>query len=148
MEEIESVIGEIGIHPVAKAEIELNSVIARSPGMKYKHYAPKAEVILVEGKDISSVAKKIQEIHDELVSEGKKVGLMVTGECYVSGHILRRMGPRDDLVRIAQNIFKILKEFDQDRVDVIIAEGVSTRGLGLAIMNRLRRASGGNIIKL
>jgi L-threonylcarbamoyladenylate synthase len=51
------------------------------------------------------------------------------------------------LETIAQNLFKLLREFDKESVDVIVAESVPAEGLGLAVMNRLRKASGYNIVK-
>ena len=57
------------------------------------------------------------------------------------------MGSRNDLTGIAKSLFGLLRQFDAEGVDVIVAEGVSTDGLGLAVMNRLRRAAGYKIIK-
>ena len=57
------------------------------------------------------------------------------------------MGSRFNLAVVAQNLFRLLREVDAENVDVIIAEGVSSEGIGLAIMNRLRKASGYHIIK-
>ena len=61
--------------------------------------------------------------------------------------MVKSLGSRFNLAVIAQNLFRLLREFDAEGVDVIIAEGVPAEGLGLAVMNRLRKASGYNIIK-
>jgi L-threonylcarbamoyladenylate synthase len=62
--------------------------------------------------------------------------------------VVKSLGSRSSLVVIAKNLFKLLREFDLEGVDVIIAEGIPAEGLGLAVMNRLRKASGYNIIKV
>jgi L-threonylcarbamoyladenylate synthase len=51
------------------------------------------------------------------------------------------------LASVARNLFRLLREFDQEKVDVIVAEGLPLQGLGLAVMNRLRKAAGYNIVK-
>ncbi len=61
--------------------------------------------------------------------------------------VVKSLGSRFNLDAIAQNLFRLLREFDEEGVDVIIAEGVPAEGLGLAVMNRLRKASGYNIVK-
>ena len=140
VEQLEKIIGEIAIHPIAKAELKLDNLIAESPGMKYRHYAPRAKLILVEGPK-RAVALKIQTLYNELTEKKKRVGLMVTDECSVKGECIIRIGSRKNLHEIAKNIFSTLREFDTRRVEYIIAEGVAPQGLGLAIMNRLRKAA-------
>ena len=61
--------------------------------------------------------------------------------------VVKSLGSRSNLVAVAQNLFRLLREVDAENVDVIIAEGVSSDGLGLAVMNRLRKASGYHIVK-
>jgi L-threonylcarbamoyladenylate synthase len=61
--------------------------------------------------------------------------------------VVKSLGSRFNLETIAQSLFALLREFDEEGVDVIIAEGVPQEGLGLAVMNRLRKASGYNIVK-
>ena len=80
--------------------------------------------------------------------KGLKVGILCTQETIneYSAGVLKSLGSRFNLNVIAKNLFKLLREFDGENVKIIIAEGVSDEGLGLAIMNRLRRASGYNII--
>jgi L-threonylcarbamoyladenylate synthase len=62
--------------------------------------------------------------------------------------VVKSLGSRGDLAAIAKNLFALLREFDLDGVDVVIAEGVPVEGLGLAVMNRLRKASGYKIFKV
>jgi len=81
--------------------------------------------------------------------KGVKVGVLATDET-ITGYgadVVKSLGSRFNLDAIAKNLFSLLREFDVEDVGVIIAEGVPTEGLGLAVMNRLRKASGYNIVK-
>lgn len=148
LEDLKAVLGEVGVHPVAKAETKVE-VEARAPGMKYKHYAPKAEVILVEG-NMQNMAKKISELANTKTKNGLKVGIMATAETahFYTHRNIRIVGSREDLTTIARNLFEVLRAFDEDGVNIIIAEGVVTKEIGLAIMNRLRKSAGFNIVRV
>jgi L-threonylcarbamoyladenylate synthase len=149
VEELEQVLGRVEIHPVAKAEAPTEVVVARAPGMKYRHYAPKAEVVLVEGP-LDSVVAKIQELASEHKRAGKKVGIMTTEESTKEypADVTKVVGSRKNPRTVAKSLFKILREFDEEKVDVVLAEGLEPVGIGLAIMNRLRKAAGYNIIRV
>ena len=136
------------LHPFVQAEQELSLGEIRSPGMKHKHYAPKAQVILVEG-DVSAVKAKVKELAESCKAKGEKVGVLATDETQTAYHadVVKSLGSRSNLVAVAHNLFRLLREVDAENVDVIIAEGVSSDGLGLAVMNRLRKASGYHIVK-
>ncbi len=147
-EALKTVLDDVSLHPFVSAEKELLLEKASSPGMKHKHYAPRARVILVEGS-ISSVVNKVKELTDSLERKGDKVGILATDEtekAYQAGTV-KSLGSRFNLEAIAQSLFRLLREFDDESVTVIIAESVPAEGLGLAVMNRLRKASGYNIIK-
>lgn len=148
LEALKRVLGKVELHPVAVAEKEIAIEKARSPGMKHRHYAPKAEVVVVEG-ELAAVAKKVAELTDFYRRRKLKVGVLATDETAASyrADVVKSLGSRSSLNAIAKNLFKLLREFDLEGVDVIIAEGVPTEGLGLAVMNRLRKASGYNIVK-
>jgi len=62
-------------------------------------------------------------------------------------NVVKSLGSRKNLTTVARNLFRLLREFDEEKVDMIIAEGITPKGLGLAVMNRLRKAVGFNIIK-
>ena len=146
-EDLKRVLGRVSIHPSALAKSKIYVKHARSPGMKYRHYAPKAEVILVEG-ETDLIVEKIRELAKQYVKAGKKVGILATDENvgkYEVGAV-KSLGSRKDLSTAAKNLFRLLREFDEEKVDLIIAEGLPQKGLGLAIMNRLRKAAGYNII--
>jgi L-threonylcarbamoyladenylate synthase len=148
-EELKKVLGRVELHPVAIAEKELSVEKARSPGVKHKHYAPNADVIVVEG-ELSAVIGKVKELAEFYMRKGSKVGVLATDEtaAYYRADAVKSLGSRSDLVVIAKNLFKLLREFDLEGVDVIIAEGIPAEGLGLAVMNRLRKASGYKIVKV
>ena len=139
LEEIKKVIGEVEIHPAVKGELV---DVARAPGMKYRHYSPNAQVIVVEGPR-ERVRAKIRELVEEYRSEGLRVGVMATEETGADEFFY--LGGTDE--EAAKNIFKALRELDRRGVDVIIAEGIEERGLGLAVMNRLRKAAGYRIVR-
>jgi L-threonylcarbamoyladenylate synthase len=147
-EALKQVLGEVKLHPFVEAEQELPLEKTRSPGMKHKHYAPKAEVILVEGA-VPAVASKIKELAESYRLKGAKVGILATDETQTAykADVVKSLGSRFNLAVVAQNLFRLLREVDAENVDVIIAEGVPSEGLGLAVMNRLRKASGYHIIK-
>lgn len=147
-EDLKEIFDKVKVHPAAKAEKKIE-VEARAPGMKYKHYSPKADVILVEG-DVRAVVTKVGELANKYVEKGLTVGVMATAEtahAYRNG-IVKVAGSRKDLRTVAKNLFDVLRAFDEDGVDVIIAEGVETKEIGLAIMNRLRKAAGFNIVRV
>jgi L-threonylcarbamoyladenylate synthase len=149
LEALRKVLGDVKLHPFAVAEKELPIEKTRSPGMKHKHYAPNAEVIVVEGA-IPAVIAKVKEVAESYRLKGVKVGVLATDET-ITGYgvdVVKSLGSRFNLDAIAQNLFSLLREFDVEDVGVIIAEGVPTEGLGLAVMNRLRKASGYNIVKV
>lgn len=147
-EKLSSVLGQVELHPIALANRKVRMVKARSPGMKHKHYAPDAKMILVEG-EYDKVVEKVQQLARLYLTEGKKVGILATDESQSNygADVVKSLGRRDDLTTIARNLFRLLREFDKAKVDIIIAEGITTQDLGLAVMNRLRRAADFSIIK-
>ena len=148
-EALKMVLGDLRLHPFVEAEQELPLQQIRSPGMKHKHYAPKAEVILVEG-NVPDVIAKVKQLAESYRLRGEKVGILATDETQTAyrAEVVKSLGSRFDLATVAQSLFRLLREVDAEGVDVIIAEGVSSDGLGLAVMNRLRKASGYHIVKV
>jgi len=137
LEELEKVLGSINIPPYIKGKGFKG--VAKSPGMKYRHYAPEAKLILVEGR-CEKVVKKIRMLVKKYRKEGKVVGVMTTQKTHkYDANIVKFVGSSD--LQIAKNLFKTLRVFDKKGVDIIIAEGVKEKGLGFAIMNRLRKAA-------
>ena len=147
-EVLKRVLGKVELNPIAVAEKALPIGKARSPGMKHKHYAPDADVIVVEG-ELSAVVDKVKELVGFYMKKGSKVGVLATDETaeHYSADVVKSLGSRSDLAIIAKNLFRLLREFDLEGVGIIIAEGIPAEGLGLAVMNRLRKASGYKIVK-
>ena len=146
VEELKKVLGKVALHPAAAAKRKMRVLKGRSPGMRHRHYAPEAEMIVVEGES-DKVVRRIKELTALGMADGKKIGVLATDET-VSNYdadVLKSMGSRDNVVAIAKNLFRLLREFDKEKVDVIIAESIPLKGLGLAVMNRLRRAANFNI---
>ena len=119
----------------------------KAPGMKYKHYAPKADLILVEG-ETGKVIEKINRLAGERRAAGKKVGIIATDETMerYDGADTVSIGARSDEDAIARHLYKLLREFDDRGADIIYSESFATPRIGQAIMNRLLKAAGHQII--
>ncbi len=138
LEELEEFLGEVKVHPALKGK-KIKKMDFKSPGMKYKHYAPNANVIVVEG-DCRNVKKKVQQLADKYRKEAKKVAVMTTDKNHsYKADLIKFVGR--EFNAIAKNLFKTYREFDEEKANIIIVEGVENKGLGFAIMNRLKKAS-------
>lgn len=121
----------------------------KAPGMKYKHYAPKADLVLVEG-ETEKVIAKINELVKEKQKAGQQVGVIATDETqasYCADYVVS-IGARKDEDAIARHLYKILRDFDAWDVDAIYSESFLTPRIGQAIMNRLIKAAGHQIIEV
>ncbi|MCC2471816.1 L-threonylcarbamoyladenylate synthase [Bacillus pacificus] len=138
-EQLESVIGTVSLDPALKDEKEK----PKSPGMKYTHYAPKAPLSIVEGS-----REFIQRLADEKKEEGFKVGVLTTEEYQhvYNADVVLSCGVRSDLASVATKLYDVLRTFDASEVDVIFSESFPNEGIGNAIMNRLTKAAGHQII--
>jgi L-threonylcarbamoyladenylate synthase len=119
--------------------------IPKSPGMKYRHYAPKTKLMVIVGNR-ENIHFKIEELIHNLHMKKMKVGIAsVSEKKYPADHIENLGYSKNE---IAKNLFDILRRFDELNLDLIIAEGVDEEGIGLAIMNRLQKASGYAVIRV
>lgn len=148
-EELKTVLGKVKLHPAALTAGRVPMGEVRAPGMKHQHYAPNAQVIVVEG-EYEKVVKRVQELVDLYRASKKKVGVFATVESkgLYRADVVRSAGSRDDVAAIARNLFRLLREFDREKADLIVVEGIPAKGLGLAVMNRLRRAANFNVIEV
>lgn len=140
-------LGEVEVDPALENTAEF---IPRAPGMKYTHYAPKAPLVLIQGQP-AGVAKVLQEKVREAVAAGKKVGIVASDEMAAevpSVVAAAAYGARGDVSQAAANLYSALRFFDDVSVDIIFAEGLPEQGLGLAVMNRLRKAAGQQLINV
>ncbi len=121
----------------------------KAPGMKYRHYAPKGNLTIVEGQP-GQVIEYINEQIRKHKKAGRKTGVIATDETAGSYYAdsIKNAGQRQDEAQIASCIFRILREFDDEGIEVIYAEGFDSQGLGCAIMNRLLKAAGHQVIRL
>lgn len=140
-EMLEAVIGPVRLAPSILKPLG-DREVAASPGMKYKHYAPDAEVHVVVGEP-KPAAKRIRALYYDCEAEGKTVAILGTDQTILSYRNLNAysMGDRDEPETLCANLFSMLREIGA-HADVILAEGVDTAETGLAFMNRLLRAAG------
>lgn len=120
----------------------------KAPGMKYKHYAPKAKVKIIQGS-MQKTVEKINEIVQNYRDDKSKVGIMATDETkdlYKQGIVIS-LGSRNDEETIGSNLFETLRTLDDLKVDLILSESFEESGIGIAIMNRLKKSAGFDIIK-
>lgn len=120
-----------------------SNVRPKAPGMKYRHYAPKAQLLVVEGSP-ENVQEKIKELAEEKIKAGFQVGIIATDESmskYPLG-VVKSIGTRKDEESIARHLFGVLREFDDSGVSYIYSEAFNTPQMGQAIMNRLLKAAG------
>lgn len=149
-EMLEEKIGPVEVDKAAQAEriFEIGeNYQPKAPGMKYRHYAPRADFIMFEGSRPNVVAE-IQKRKQKEEAVGKKVGIICTDEsrdCYFGEYVVS-IGSRKNEKEIAANLYKTLRNFDETDIDVILGETVSRDGFGQAIMNRLIKAAGYKLI--
>ncbi|MEM0381908.1 MAG: L-threonylcarbamoyladenylate synthase [Nitrososphaerota archaeon] len=146
-EEIEAVVGVVEVHPSALGVLPHGEDAPRSPGMKYRHYAPAAKLVVVEG-ELEEVRHAVQELIDLLRRRGIRVGVLGSEGYSYRADVLRDLGSRSNPGGAARLLFRYLREMDDEGVEVIVAEGWrDEKGIALAIKNRLRKASGGVVLE-
>lgn len=139
------VLGEVKADPTILSVAD--GVAPKAPGMKYRHYAPKGDLTIVTG-EASAVVRKINNLTGKDEGKGLKVGIISTDETMESyvAPIVKSAGKRTDEASIARRLYQILREFDDEGVQVIYSEAFDSSGMGQAIMNRLLKAAGHKII--
>ena len=145
-EEMEKVIGPIETDPAITREgIVSGTQVSRpkAPGMKYRHYAPKAPVTVISGDEEAVCA--YMKAHS-----GADVGIITTDEHFGEFHegTVLSAGTRKDPKTIAHNLFSVLRAFDSMNVTEILSEDFKDVDIGTAIMNRLLKAAGGHVINV
>lgn len=146
-EMLESVLGVVKMDPGIIAADSLEK--PKAPGMKYRHYAPKANLVVVAGEREAVVAR-INALTAEKQSQGLKVGIIGTKENKdrYQGDVVLNIGARDDEDAIARHLFQLLRDFDEEGVDAIYSESFTASGIGQAIMNRLLKAAGHQVLQV
>lgn len=145
-EMLEEVIGEVTEDQAIVSDKSKEA--PKAPGMKYRHYAPKAKLMIIEG-DTKEAVKAIRQVAFEQERLGYKVGIIATDETaekYKRG-IVKNIGTRENEYTIAQNLYRVLREFDEEDVDYIYSEAFAMDGIGSAVMNRLKKAAGHHMLR-
>lgn len=121
----------------------------KAPGMKYRHYAPKAHLKIIKGKNEKTI-EIINEILENYIEKGNDVAILTTDENlnkFNSGKVIS-LGSENNLNEIAKNLFETLRKCDDLGVQHILCQGFEEKGVGLAIMNRLNKAAGYDILEV
>ena len=142
LEELRDALGGVAVDP-AVTRLMGAGEHPRAPGMKYRHYAPKAPVTVVKG-DAAATAAYIQ-AH---LGEGEGVVCFDEYAGLYAGHTVEKLGPAADKAAQARNVFDALRSFDDTDVTAIWSQCPDESGIGLAITNRLNKAAGFHIIDL
>ena len=152
-EQLEELLGPLKADQALKQEGLDGDFKPQAPGMKYSHYAPRAEIWIVAGTE-DQVAKKLKGLVDENRAGGKRVGIMSTEEMlFWSREYSPRpdhweiLGSKDDLTGIATRLFQALRNCDRYHLDIVFTQTVPEVGIGAAIMNRLRKAAANRMIR-
>lgn len=146
---LEEVIGPVEIDKAILATAPDKNLVPKAPGMKYKHYAPKGDLTIFEGEE-NKVIAEINARAKEKMEAGARVGIIATKESkdkYSVGEIVV-IGSREDEGEIARGLYEILRDFDQLEVDYIFSESFASNDLGQAIMNRLLKAAGYQVVSV
>lgn len=140
--QIKAVTGAVELDPAAMSRTLEESDRPRSPGMKYRHYAPRAPLVLVEGNS-GETGRILAEMAREYARKGARVGILCSCESAGAYRDMKvvELGNRHDPRSMAANLYSALRTLDGAGVDIILAEGTGAEELGLAVMNRLRRAA-------
>jgi L-threonylcarbamoyladenylate synthase len=130
-EKIEQLIGKV-------QTTEDKILLKKSPGTRYRHYAPEAKVVLFERGDKLA----FDQLYGKYIEEGKKVGFILNSDDLLDhpselGKIIS-----DDIKKYSQQLFEMLRDIDKLDADIILVESVDEAGLGKAVMDRLKRAAG------
>ena len=134
LEMLEGVVGDVDVDEGVLHQLQAGSQ-ARSPGMKYKHYAPKGEVTIVTGP---RAAQEIARLYD--AADGRAAILAFSQADYGARRVYR-------LKNAPGELFAALRQLDEDGMETIYAEDVPTAGVGLAVMNRLMRAAAFRVVE-
>jgi L-threonylcarbamoyladenylate synthase len=139
-EELEQVIGHVEVDSALMDEQKT----PKSPGMKYTHYAPKSPLFIVDGSP-----SFLQKLVDERRALGKQVGVLTTEENkhVYKADVVLTCGARNHLHTVASHLYDTLRKFDETDVDIIYSESFPAEGIGAAIMNRLKKAAGYQVVR-
>ena len=146
---LEEVVGEVRIDPGLLAGSEDPKLRPKAPGMKYRHYAPKGSLTIIEGRR-AAVAEKINQLTMQQEADGYRTAVIASDEnqgLYTCPRVID-IGSREHEESIAANLYEVLRQMDEQEIDYIYSESFAGAGLGAAIMNRLLKAAGHKVIRV
>lgn len=146
---LEEVIGQVQLDPAVSPDTMRQDIVAKAPGMKYRHYAPRGEMTIVEG-EIGQVVAAINRMAEEKRALGIRVAVIATEETkeLYQCELIRSIGSRKTEGSIAAGLYDILREMDHLKAEFIFAESFETDRLGKAIMNRMLKAASHHLIRV
>lgn len=147
-EKLKEILPQIEYDPAVISVTKNENLVAKAPGMKYRHYAPKGELTIFEGA-MDSVIAAINKQAEEKVAQNVPVGIIATDETksrYMFGTV-KSIGARKEEKVIAAHLFGILRDFDSLGVSFIYSESFEDNSLSQAIMNRLLKAAGYRVVR-
>ncbi|MCR5120557.1 MAG: threonylcarbamoyl-AMP synthase [Lachnospiraceae bacterium] len=145
-EMLEDVLGEVELDPTL---LKPSAGRPKAPGMRYRHYAPQGEMHIYIGEQ-QAVSERINSELDKAKAYGKRCGVICTEETrdkYEADSVVS-VGSRDDVKGAAAEIYAVLRDFDDKGIEVICSEAFSEEGYGLALMNRLYKACGYQVVRV
>ncbi len=142
LEKVREVIPNVAMDPGLKVDA---SVTPKAPGMKYRHYAPKAEMYMAVGTAEEQEAAIRQALES---AKGKKRGVLTVDEHQkeYEAEVVIAIGSRKSPDEMAAHLFDALRRFDEEQCEILFTESITTEGIGAAFMNRLRKACGGKTL--
>ena len=140
-EMFEELIGEVSVDETLLGDESKKA--PKAPGMKYRHYAPRAKLLIVEG-DLREEILAIRQLAYAAHREGRRIGVIATSETlpFYKYGVIKNIGTRENEKTIARSLYRVLREFDEEDVETIYSESFAVQGMGKAIMNRLEKAAG------
>lgn len=148
-EDFLGILPEMEYDPAVVARTAQKEIAAKAPGMKYRHYAPKGKLVIYEGER-EAVAAAVNRAVEEKTAGGFSCAVLAaqeSGAAYTCPNV-KIVGMREREETIAAHLFDVLRSFDEEGVEFIFSESFSDGHLGEAIMNRLRKAAGYQVVKV
>lgn len=143
LEMLGEVLGQVDLDPSLKNKDD--NIKAKAPGMKYKHYSPRAQVYIVRAGDQEDFARRVDELCLDNAKKGLKTGVMTrSSDQHPYQAQVFNLGESD--AEVAKNLFDSLISLDRESIDIAYVPYFEERGIGVAIMNRLKKAAAYRII--
>ena len=144
-EMLQEVVGSVDLDP--SLEKKEDNIKAKAPGMKYKHYSPKADVYIIRGEK-KNTAEKMNELSKANSEKGIKTGIICMSDIAEKVGADEIIDLGDTYEKVGANLFDALIQMDERGADVVYSEAFSTEGVGQAIMNRLLKSAAYKIIEV